>query len=127
MGNGQPVQPSNFSSHRLKGVLCVFIGGLLVVEHLDKGPSGKMSNDQPSSGEVHVQQRRNVHAVFSQTNQQPRFADHSSYAQAMIEMWMPPCTLPSLLAYGALAEPFARPNFSFCPQVQPVLGVKHHG
>lgn len=125
--HGPPVELADFRTDTAKEGFHGLSSGRWVVQHLDQGPAGKVPNDQPTRRQVHVKDGRDGHPVFSQANQQPCFANHASNPQAVVEVGMPPSACSSLLAYGRLVKPLARPHLGFSTQMQALFGGEAHG
>ena len=124
---GPSVELADFRTNTAEEMFHGFSSGGRVVQHLDQRPAGNVPNDEPARGQVHVENGWDGHPAFSQTDQQPCFADHASNAQTVVEVRVSPSACPSLLAHGRLVKPLAGPHLGFRPQMQTLFGGEDHG
>jgi hypothetical protein len=120
------MEPSHGSAYPVQNGLCLLFGGGIIVEDFNERSPTKVFNDELPTFVIKVPYGRHRETRFSSSNQQPRFTDHPTNTQPMVEIRVAPRPRTSLFSDGGSSEPFSFPNFSLSAEVQALVRLEGH-
>ena len=127
MGGGFSVKLPHRSAHALKRGLRICSGGRIIVEQVDERSAVQVFDDELAAFVIQIPYGRYRESSFPGANQQACFADHSTDAEAMVEVRVSPRARTTLLADGRFTKPFSFPNLGFCTEVKALGRLEDHG